>query len=98
MADVADRRLPGPRDWRCDLALHDPCEVHIRPRNDLIWHELTDDCVCGPEALQPSDDECGPVRWLYLHNALDGRERQQGGYSPTPSPVDSGGDPGAVAA
>lgn len=43
--------------------------VSIVPKDDLVEHELTEDCICGPDW---SEDECdlGP---MLLHHALDGR-------------------------
>jgi hypothetical protein len=54
-------------------------EVHVRPRNDHIWHPLTDDCVCGPstEPIYPDDDSAEILAWLVTHQALDGREALQ---------------------
>lgn len=86
----ADRRPPGPRDWKCDYSI-DATAVHIRPRNDLMWHDLDDDCPCGPQSqyLDVGTD----CRWLILHHALDGRGRSQGGYSPTPGPTGATREP-----
>lgn len=41
--------------------------------NDLIAHEIDENCVCGPtpEAVKRDD---GSVGWLYVHHSLDGRE------------------------
>lgn len=40
---------------------------------DLVEHELSDDCVCGPtvEAVFANDGSCG---WLVIHHALDDRD------------------------
>lgn len=49
--------------------------LHVRPVNDLTWHPLEHDCVCGPDVsplrAQPSGDQVG---WAVIHHALDGRE------------------------
>lgn len=48
-------------------------EVHVRPVNDLIEHDLTDECVCGP-TTEPVPRGDGSVGWLITHDSLDGRE------------------------
>lgn len=45
---------------------------HVVPINDLVDHELTEDCVCGP-ATEPVVRDDGSVGWVILHQALDGR-------------------------
>jgi len=40
---------------------------------DLIEHELTDDCPCGPTP-EPVKCDDGSVGWVYVHHSLDGRE------------------------
>jgi hypothetical protein len=42
---------------------------HVVPRNDLIEHELTPDCVCIPRA--------DPMMPIYVHHSLDGREQHE---------------------
>ena len=52
--------------------------VHIMPINDLVEHEWDDDgdCPCGPE-VQPVEREDGSISWVYMHNALDGRDLEE---------------------
>lgn len=47
--------------------------VHVMPINDLIEHESSGDCACGPrtEIVQRDD---APDGHLYVHHSLDGRE------------------------
>jgi hypothetical protein len=45
-------------------------DIHILPIRDLIEHEESWKCVCGPEAEY--FEETG--RWMYSHHSLDGRE------------------------
>lgn len=46
--------------------------IHVHPQDDLVGHEMTDDCICGPSWEQvPRDD--GSVGWLIVHHALDAR-------------------------
>lgn len=44
-------------------------EVHILPEGDIVAHEYSEDCVCGPA---PSLRDSGG--WLYTHESLDRRE------------------------
>jgi hypothetical protein len=70
VTDAVDRRPPGPRDWKIDYTFDDT-EVHVRPRNDHVFHTLSDDCVCGPETMPKLP---GDLRWLIVHHPLDGRQ------------------------
>ena len=42
--------------------------VHVVPINDLIEHEDSDDCICGP------DTEFVSGGAVISHHSLDGRE------------------------
>jgi hypothetical protein len=44
-------------------------EIHSVPVNDLIEHEISEDCVCGPTV-----EYCNPG-WHYMHHSLDNREK-----------------------
>lgn len=44
-------------------------QLHIVPENDLVGHEYSGDCACGPQV-----EHLGGIDWLYVHHALDGRE------------------------
>lgn len=46
---------------------------HVHPIDDLIEHELIEDCVCGPET-QPVERDDGSIAWMVVHHSLDGRE------------------------
>lgn len=48
--------------------------VHVLPLNDLIDHETSEDCVCGPEVELVSAVDDG---WLISHHSLDGREERE---------------------
>jgi hypothetical protein len=54
--------------WKTDRGIADPSEVHVRPRDDLMWHPLDMHCVCGPRV------EHRPPGWVVIHHSLDGRE------------------------
>lgn len=56
----------------------DPNHVHVMPIDDLIEHECDEegDCHCGPE-VRPVEREDGSIAWLYVHNALDGRDLEE---------------------
>ena len=47
--------------------------AHVHPVGDLIDHEFTDECPCGPrqELVRLADGSDG---WLVVHHSLDGRE------------------------
>lgn len=46
-----------------------PGHIHRIPYYDVIAHERTEDCLCGPTvAHQPNDN--GPDRWTYTHHRL----------------------------
>jgi len=47
--------------------------THVVPVGDLIAHELSDACVCGP-AEELIEDDAGGYEWLLTHHSLDGRE------------------------
>ncbi|HEY9354190.1 MAG TPA: hypothetical protein VIP28_13100 [Nocardioides sp.] len=48
--------------------------AHVMPVNDLVGHDVADDCVCGPrtEIVIRKDGSSG---WLIVDHSLDGRER-----------------------
>lgn len=54
--------------------------IHVTPINDLVEHECDDDgeCPCGLD-VQPIEREDGTIAWVYLHNALDGRDLEEQG-------------------
>lgn len=98
MAHTAeDWRPPGPRDWKCEYS-PDGSAVHIRPRNDLTWHSLDDDCPCGPTSTHLPLDADACCQWLVIHHALDGRHALTGHtIAPRQGPTDGdGGDAMAV--
>lgn len=45
---------------------------HVFPLGDLVEHEETEDCICGPE-VEPVERADGSFGWLYSHHSLDGR-------------------------
>ena len=49
--------------------------LHVVPAedNDLVRHELAEDCVCGPQ-MEPVKRHDGSVGWICTHHSLDGRE------------------------
>ncbi len=50
--------------------------VHVEPVGDLIEHEDSDECPCGPsvEHVARADGSSG---WLVVHHSLDGREGRE---------------------
>lgn len=51
-------------------------DVHVHPVADLIDHELTDGCPCGPTA-EPVERDDGSIGWILIHHSLDGREARE---------------------
>lgn len=49
--------------------------VHVLPVDDLICHEDSVECVCGP-TLEWIEGEDGDG-WVVLHHSLDGRELRE---------------------
>lgn len=49
---------------------------HIVPVHDLIEHETSDDCVCGPTS-NPVVRADGSYGWVVVHHSLDGREQRE---------------------
>lgn len=60
------------RALRLALRHPHPDSFHVSPRRDLIAHDLSDDCVCGP-TTEPVKREDGSIGWVITHHALDGR-------------------------
>lgn len=62
------QRIGGYQDDAPDTAT-----LHVLPVNDLIEHEDSDDCICGPMStlIRRGDGSDG---WIVTHNSLDGRE------------------------
>lgn len=51
----------------------EPDAVHVVPVDDVIAHDYSDECVCGP-AAEPVKRDDGSVGWVVVHHSLDGRE------------------------
>lgn len=51
-------------------------DIHVTPTDDFVGHEVTDGCVCGPEA-RPIVRDDGSVGWMLVHHSLDGRELRE---------------------
>ena len=50
--------------------------VHVVPVRDLIEHDDTDECPCGP-TTEPVERDDGSFGWLVVHHSLDGREASE---------------------
>lgn len=48
--------------------------LHIVPAGDLVEHEATSECICGP-TTDIIIGENGETQWHVTHHALDGRDR-----------------------
>jgi len=49
--------------------------IHVLPNDDLVEHDNSEDCVCGPDAYLEDGS------WVYVHHSLDGREIPHGQYA-----------------
>lgn len=62
--------------WR-SVELVGPEEVfHVTPVGDLIEHDLTPHCICGPRIILMTNAE-GRSGRIVTHASLDGREGQE---------------------
>ena len=60
-------------DSDSEVEMGEESTLHIYPVNDLIAHEMSEDCVCGP-ITKPKERDDGSISWLLIHPALDGRK------------------------
>lgn len=56
--------------------LVDSSDVHVTPTADLVVHNSTSECCCGP-TCEPVKREDGSVGYVYTHHSLDGREAHE---------------------
>ena len=55
--------------------------VHAVPLDDVIVHDFSEDCPCGPRPRRiPRDGR--PDGWTFTHHSLDGREFNEPDYEP----------------
>jgi hypothetical protein len=59
------------------MSLPDDRTVHVVPINDLVDHEDSDECVCGPRVDIVISEHGGSDGYVVVHNSLDGRERYE---------------------
>lgn len=50
--------------------------LDVCPAGDLIKHDTTGDCVCGP-TVEPVKHEDGSIGWIHIHHSLDNRESKE---------------------
>lgn len=53
--------------------------IHVLPRRDVMDHEETHDCPCGPrvEWIDPDTGLAYPGGPVVIHHSLDGREAKE---------------------
>jgi hypothetical protein len=51
-------------------------DLHVMPTDDIVDHEASDDCVCGPE-FELREGPAGQDMWIAVHWSADARERQE---------------------
>ncbi|WP_354643871.1 hypothetical protein [Kitasatospora camelliae] len=57
-------------------AMADDGTAHVVPLDDVIEHDLDEDCPCGP-AVRPEQRGDGSQGWVATHHSLDGREQRE---------------------
>lgn len=62
--------------WRLAIEGNDG---HAIPVADLVEHEESEDCVCGPRVCLLGRPD-GSDAWAYTHHSLDGREHAEEGH------------------
>lgn len=64
-----------PSSWGVYRDPENPINLHVFPEADLITHNISRKCFCQVRWIAVWDPMyCGGVRWMFSHNALDGRE------------------------
>lgn len=65
------------RGWT--VTWYDPAGTHVTPNGDLIEHDPTVDCICGPDVEWVNPDTGGTYEHgpLVGHHSLDGREADE---------------------
>lgn len=51
-------------------------DYHVTPNGDVIEHDTSDECSCGP-TVDPVERDDGSIGWVYIHHSLDGREKDE---------------------
>ena len=67
-------RIPEPVVPATEATVVPPAPAKQPTTDDIIEHEVTEDCACGP-TVEPVKDDDGATGWLIVHHSLDGRER-----------------------
>lgn len=70
LVDSIDCDITGHGGWLVIETDGSP-DVHVVPKDDLVAHEASDDCACGPTAQMVGHG------WLWSHSSLDARERSE---------------------
>lgn len=70
---MSDERNPG---WCAESASVDDKTtiIHIHPIDDLVLHDLSEDCICGTDQELMTDENFTKMCVIVSHNSLDGRE------------------------
>lgn len=61
-----------------------------RASGDLVEHELSDKCVCGPTPVPVKNETDGSMDWIYVHHTLSGAEFDEPDYEGPPRPTGIG--------
>lgn len=52
-------------------------ERHVMPTADLIGHQASEDCTCGPTPELVKHEDGTDAGWIYIHHSLNGREQRE---------------------
>lgn len=74
MCECASCTAPAPGRWR--TTAYDDGTAEVVPIADVIGHDASDDCACGPRQDAVKRDD-GSMGWVVVHHSLDGREFQE---------------------
>ena len=63
-------------EWLEGVDPADITEAHVLPVDDLVEHDSSENCICGPDC-EPVEKTDGSFAYFYRHHSLDGREAQE---------------------
>ncbi|MET7992841.1 hypothetical protein ABZU76_18310 [Amycolatopsis sp. NPDC005232] len=63
---------PEPRTKWANVWI-DGGDLHLVPIEDVVWHDFSNDCLCGPKIELHHSQANGSDVWYVIHHALDER-------------------------
>ena len=77
---MADEEQTNPGWYTSSASQDNVTLIHVRPVDDLIDHDLNEDCVCGAQSELMTDEDFTKMCVIVSHNSLDGRELTEPDY------------------